>query len=143
MTGAASWPGIVVHSLGQARAALAAAAGRPVRLISPPACPALHGIGWWQALLERLRGEATGPFQAVLDCGDDGGWALAALRAGVENIAFAGEGPAKAAIKAVAEQRGAWGEARGEVGTLDLLGEIDPGEACREFLRSYRPTADR
>lgn len=136
-------PSFVVHSLDQARAALAAAAGRPVRLISPPGCPALHGIGWWQALIRRLRDENPAPFVTVLDCGDDGGWALAALRAGVESVAVTGDEPATATIKAVAEQRGAWGEARGEGGTLDLLGEIDPGAACREFLKSDRSAADR
>lgn len=80
MSGAA-----VIHSLEQARAVLAAAhVGRPVRLESPPGAAGQHGIGWWLALTRILAAEFPGhTIEAVLDCGDAPGLALAALRAGV------------------------------------------------------------
>ncbi|MGE5504975.1 MAG: hypothetical protein ACM31L_11185 [Actinomycetota bacterium] len=79
----------VVHSLEHARAVLAAAAqaGRAVGLDSPPACAGFHGIGWWRALLSQAAAEHPGvAFDAVLDCGDAPGHALAALRAGVTRL---------------------------------------------------------
>ncbi len=75
----------IIHSLEQARAVLAAAhIGRPVRLESSPGAAGQHGVGWWQALTRIVAAEFPGhAIEAVLDCGDAPGLALAALRAGV------------------------------------------------------------
>jgi len=77
-----------IHSLDQARAVLAAAnADRPVRLQSPPGAAGQHGIGWGLALTRALATEFPElEFEAVLDCGDAPGLALAALRAGVTRV---------------------------------------------------------
>lgn len=123
----------VIHHLDHGRAALAAAAGRPVVLLSPPGAAGYQGIGWWQALVATLRAEfPDAPFTAALDCADCPGWAMAALRLGVEKVLLSGEGPAFQAVREVAEQNGAWGEGRWGNDALDLLGAQDPGKSCRE-----------
>jgi len=133
MTGDTPAPVFVVHHLEHGRAALAAAAGRPVILISPAGAAGFQGIGWWQALVETLRSEfPDAAFTAALDCADGTGWALAALRTGVEKVLLAGEGAAVDAVREVAEQKGAWGEGRWGNDALDLLGAQDPGKSCRE-----------
>lgn len=82
---------VVVRSLDEARAALVAAGGEPCRLHSPPGAAAQHGIGWWLALTRVLGEEFPGrPFEAVLDCGDAPGLALAAIRAGVPLVGVEG-----------------------------------------------------
>jgi fructose-bisphosphate aldolase, class I len=81
-------PQVVVHDLAQARAALAAAAelGLPVELRSAPDAAAYAGVGYLHAL-----GEAAG--QALLvDCGEDAGLVMAALRSGCRKLAFSGSG---------------------------------------------------
>ncbi len=84
----------VVHSLDQARAVVAAANfDRPVRLLSPPGAAGQHGIGWWQALTRILAAEFPDrTMEAVLDCGDSPGLALAALRARVPLVRVSGLG---------------------------------------------------
>ncbi len=82
----------IVHSLEQARTTLAAAdVDRPVRLQSPPGAAGQHGIGWWQALTRALAAEFHDlEIEAVLDCGDAPGLALAALRAGIPVVRVSG-----------------------------------------------------
>jgi hypothetical protein len=86
-------PVIVVHSLVQAIAALTAAvkAGRPVVLASPPGAASYVGPGWFGAMVEAAR-EAVpkARFSALLDCGDDVGAALAAIRSEIEGVVFTG-----------------------------------------------------
>ena len=67
---------MVVHDLAQARAALAEAAGRgrAIQLRSAPDAAAYAGVGYLQAL-----GAAAG-HELLIDCGDDPGLVMAALR---------------------------------------------------------------
>lgn len=76
---------VVIHSLDQARDALAVAnTEQPVSLISPPGAAGLQGIGWWQALSWILGAEFPQlKVETILDCGDSPGLALAAIRAGI------------------------------------------------------------
>lgn len=85
---------VVVHSLDQARAALADAnADQPVSLVSPPGAAGFQGIGWWRALTRALAEEFPDhTIEAALDCGDAPGLALAALRAGVPLVRVDGVG---------------------------------------------------
>jgi hypothetical protein len=69
---------VIVHSVAEAKAAIAAHGPDGVILESPPAASAHYGVGWWLALLA-----AIPPCPAVLDCGAFPGQAAAALRAGV------------------------------------------------------------
>jgi hypothetical protein len=84
---------IKVHGLGDAlkAAAVAQELGVPVTLISAPDAAASMGPGWFSAITKCL-GD-TYPeleLEAVLDCGDAVGFALAALRRGVKAIVFSG-----------------------------------------------------
>ncbi|OJX81261.1 hypothetical protein [Magnetospirillum sp. 64-120] len=126
-------PAFVIHHLEHGRAALTAAEGRPVLLISPPGAAGYQGISWWQALVTALRSEfPQADFTPVLDCADCPGWALAALRMGVEKVLLCGEGPAFQAVREVAEQKAAWGEGRWGNDSLDLLGDSFPVRSCRD-----------
>lgn len=86
-------PAIVVHSLDHAVAALraAAAADCAVTLVSAPEAGIYAGAGWFAALVA-LAGDAVpaARFRGVLDCGDDAGAAMAAIRAGVATVVFTG-----------------------------------------------------
>src|SRR5882762_10977666 len=84
---------IVVHSLGHAIAALTAAAraGSRVVLASAPGAGSYVGPGWFGALVAAAR--ETVPearFFALLDCADDIGAALAAIRSEIEGVVFTG-----------------------------------------------------
>src|SRR5207244_13210673 len=84
-------PVIVIHSLTHAVAALrvASEAGRPIILASPPDAGIYAGSGWFREVLFAARAAApAAQSTAVLDCGDDAGAAMAALRAGLEAIVF-------------------------------------------------------
>ena len=103
-------PVIVVHSLAHAVAALtaAAAAGRPVTLLSAPGVGIYAGPGWWSEVVAAARvavpaGQAT----AILDCGDDAGAAQAAIRSGIEAIIFTGRPDVAERLADIAGQRGA------------------------------------
>jgi hypothetical protein len=122
---------IVVHSLDQARAAVRAAAalGRPVTLQSARGAAGDAGSAWWQALIE-----AAGAGTAILDCGDEAGTVLGALRIGLRHLRFTGPAATRERLAAIAVQTGATVEGDVPVTLLDLLDQRDPEAACREFL---------
>ena len=127
---------IVVHDLDQAEAALraAAAAGRPVVLASAPGAAGFGGGAWFLALIEHARSAVPDArFEAVLDCSDQAGWALAALRQGCPMVRFTG--PRRTAVKLaqIAEQQGAQ-LLTGPLKALDLLDESEPEAACQAWL---------
>ena len=76
----------MVHHLEQARAALAAAAeaGCAIQLRSAPGAAGYAGVGYLQAL-----GEQAG-HELLIDCGDDAGLVMAALRTGCRRLVFSG-----------------------------------------------------
>jgi len=99
---------VTVYGLAQARAAVAAAAraGRPLILLSGPAAAASIGPAWFRALVAQAADGHPGTgVTGVLDCAGFAGHALAALRAGVGTIVYAG--PAQARIEAIAARYGA------------------------------------
>jgi hypothetical protein len=133
----AAEPTIVVHSLDHARAALAVASEtkQPVTLASAPFAGCYAGPGWFAALVSLARSEfPDAAFSAVLDCGDEAGTALGALRAGVKRVRFAGTEEAAVRLADIAGQLGAAIEREAPAGALDLLDKADPLGACREFL---------
>jgi hypothetical protein len=132
MTGRA----IIVHSLGHALAALAAAEGLgvSVTLASAPGAAAYLGAGYFQSMVEGARDAYPGAaFGAVLDCGAAPGLALAALRQGLPAVCL--RAPAKTLAK-VAEIAAAHGALLNpEMGpALDLEGAPDVAGACRDWL---------
>jgi len=136
---------IIIHSLAQARAALAAAAelGVSVTLESAPAAGGYAGPGWWRALIDAARAaHPAADVSAVLDCGEEPGTALAALRAGVPRIRFTGAAETRERLAAIAAQRGAAVEgAAVEEDVLDLLEARDPLAASRRFLARNEESA--
>ncbi|HEV2547054.1 MAG TPA: hypothetical protein VGU20_06945 [Stellaceae bacterium] len=122
----------------QARAALAAALelGVPVTLESAPAAGGYAGPGWWLALIVAAQAEhPAADVIAVLDCGEEPGSALAALRAGVPRIRFTGAVETRARLAAIAAQLGAAVEGPAvEENVLDLLEARDPLALLRRFL---------
>jgi hypothetical protein len=96
---------VVVHSLAEARAALAG--GEAVTLISPPGAALYAGCGWWRALTEAAGAEfPNADCIDILDCADGTGQALAALRIGVNRLVLGLDAPGRDAVVAIAEARG-------------------------------------
>jgi hypothetical protein len=116
-------PVIVVHSLAQAIAALTASAGagRAVVLASAPGAGSYAGPGWFGALLGAAREAAPGArFSALLDCGDDVGAALGAIRSEIEGVVFTGRADVARRLADIARQHGVNFVADRPLAALDL-----------------------
>ncbi len=134
-------PAVVVHDLDQARAAVAAARaeGVPVVLWSPPGAAAYMGVGYFRTLVETACAEEPGAsVTAVLDCADDAGWTLAALRHGIAAVCFRGRKPVVDRLSGIAHALGA-ALVPPPAKILDLAEERDPEAACRAWLAAKRP----
>lgn len=129
---------IVVHDLSHARAALAAAAeaGRPVLLLSPPEGAASLGPLLFARMVALAREEhPDAEVEAVLDCGDAPGLALAALRTGLRAVNVRAATEALARLDDIARQHGARLVPEAECRpALDLAGHGEPLAACRDWL---------
>jgi len=144
-------PVIVVHSLGHAVAALkaAAAAGRRVTLLSAPGAGGYAGAGWFRGLVEAAREAVPAArFSALLDCGDEAGTALAALRARAEGVVFTGRADVARRLADIARQRGARFETARPAAALDLGADFFAAEAglvarCAEVLARAVPPGNR
>jgi hypothetical protein len=139
------WPDpvVIVHSLGQATAALRAAtrAGRPLVLASAPDAGGYAGPGWFGGLIAAAR-EAVpeARFSALLDCGDSAGAALAAIRSEIEGVVFIGRKDVAGRLADIAWQHGVRFETDRPVAALDLGEDSfaagdDIERRCAEFLR--------
>jgi hypothetical protein len=133
---------IVVHSLHQAIAALKAAAhaGQPIIIASAPDAGGYVGPGWFKALVAAARNAVPGArFSALLDCGDNVGAALAAIRAEVEGAVFTGRPDAARRLADIARQHAVRFETNRPQKVLDLgenflaIQENLEGR-CAEFL---------
>ena len=128
---------IIIHSLDHARAALAAAAaaGVPVTLASAEGAGGYAGPLWFKAVVETAASEHPGmAAAAVLDCADEAGTTLAALRAGLKRVRFTGADDVRQRLAAIAAQLGAEIESGAPSPALDLLDAGDPARACRAYL---------
>lgn len=126
-------PEIVVHHLGQARTVLCAArkAGRDVQLRSAPDAAAYAGVGYLHALGEALDHEL------LIDCHDDAGLVMAALRSGCRKLVFSGTPDQHRRLAEMAVQVGA--EVRCESATvpgarLILSADDDGGDKVESWL---------
>jgi hypothetical protein len=127
---------IVVHSLDHAKAALAAAlaAKRPITLVSAPGAGASMGAAWFLALVaEAARACPGADADHVLDCADEPGAVLAALRAGAKRIRFTGDAKVREKLAAIAAASGAMIEHE-DLPALDLLDARDAEAAARPYL---------
>lgn len=120
---------VVVHDLDDARRALAAAAasGIDIDLRSAPDAAAYAGVGYLAAL-----GEAAGR-ELIVDCGDDAGLAMAALRTGCRRLVFAGDPETARRLAEMAAQVGAelCHERAPHAAVLDLPSFLAQGTSAR------------
>ena len=127
---------VIVHTLDQAEGAVAAAAelGVPLTLRSAPGAGAYLGAEVFQSIVDSAcAGCLEAQVHAVLDCDDDPGLALLALRVGVKGIALKANKKVRAKIADLAAQYDAALE--DDAGAhLDLLGCDDPTTAIRDWL---------
>jgi Fructose-bisphosphate aldolase class-II len=125
---------IVIHALEHAETALAAAAALrvPVTLASAPGAAAQAGPAWFKALIEAASSRHPDvTVTAILDCGDEPGAVMAALRAGLRALRFSGDDELRDKLRDL----GAVFHAPAKDGeSLDLRGEHQPEKAVRAFL---------
>lgn len=127
---------VIVHDLRQARDALAAAAelGAPMQLTSAPGAAAYAGVGYLHAL-----GRAAG-HELLIDCGDDAGLVMAALRTGCRRLVFSGSSETFARLDDMADQLGA--TIRHDMEPAPVL-ELQPADDARARCLSWlAPRAD-
>jgi hypothetical protein len=134
-------PQVVVHDRVQAEAALAAAEelGCAIWLRSAPDAAGYAGVGYLKAL-----GDLVG-HEIVVDCGDDAGLVMAALRTGCRRLAFSGPAAVSQRLAEMAAQLGAWyrheAEAPPTSPTMLCLSPDDDARArCRAWLLDRRQT---
>ncbi|MCH7929353.1 MAG: hypothetical protein IIA01_02475 [Proteobacteria bacterium] len=131
---------VIFQSRAHAEAALAVAAelDTPVVLQSAPGVAAYAGAGYLMAVAERAA--ARRPDAAVtwvIDCGDDPGIALGALRGGWKSVRFSGRADVLAKLADIAAQQGAELLAGGApADALDLREAADPHASCRAYLKA-------
>jgi hypothetical protein len=120
-------PVITIHSLGHAIAALnvAARTGRTVTLVSATGAGNYGGPGWFGALVAAAREAVPAArFAAVLDCDNDAGAALAAIRSQVEGVVFTGRADVARRLADIARQHGVQLLTDRPVVWLDLAGDF-------------------
>ena len=101
---------VIVRSIADGRAALAAARSQGFRVVlrSAPGGAATVGAGWFVALAAILRAEYPDvAFEASLDCGPNPGLALAALREGATLVRVTARPSVRAKIADIARKSGA------------------------------------
>jgi fructose/tagatose bisphosphate aldolase len=127
---------IIVHSLAEARAAVAAAAelGVPVTLASAPEAAGYLGALWFRELV-RMASEERPEVRvdAVLDCGDQPGHVMAALRQGLKRVRFTGPKSTAATLRNLASQYDAE-IVTGALRAHDMADQAEPETACRRWL---------
>jgi hypothetical protein len=109
-------------------------------LVSAPGAGGYAGPGWFGALIAAAR-EAVSDARccALLDCGDNIGAALAAIRAGVEGVLFTGRSDVAVRLADIARQHGVGFETERPAAALDLVEEFfapqeEVERRCAEFL---------
>jgi hypothetical protein len=134
--------GFTFHSFSHVDAALGAATGSKigVALVTPPGGAATAGP---EIYLEMYRqGHAHFPeaeSNATIDCGDNAGIAMRALRCGWRNIVFTGDDDVQQKLQNMTDQLGGTLE-RSRPNTIDLIASRDPVWAIRQALSLSTPS---
>ena len=126
----------MVHGLDDAKraGAIARELGVPITLFSAPDAAASIGPAWFRDIVRDVERLYPGlDAEAVLDCGDAAGHALAALRTGVKFIRFSGNTAAKKKLEDIAGSYGARLVKR-PAHILDPRREPDADAALRRWL---------
>lgn len=143
-------PAITVYSMDHVTAALTAAdeLGVPLCLLSAPGAAAAVGSSVFQAMIDAARQQFPDTsFTAALDCGQDAGHALAAIRQGLTAIILSEECPAYDRVCDIAEQNNVTvlpahtSSPSHNAPHLDLMDQAEPLAACRDFLHTSTNTA--
>ncbi len=127
---------IIVHSLTEARAAVAAAAelGVPVTLASAPEAAGYLGALWFRELVRMVSAERPEvQVNSVIDCGDQPGHVMAALRQGLKRVRFTGSKTTAATLRNLASQYDAE-IVTGALRAHDMADQAEPETACRRWL---------
>ena len=132
---------IIIHSLEHARAAVTAAAQcrAPVTISSAPFAAAYAGAIWFRKVVEKAVAERPdmppGCVTAVLDCGDEPGLAMSALRQGMKILHYSGNTASYRKIAAIAAELGAevW---KGKMDSLEQRAVNNVKESCRQWLEN-------
>lgn len=134
-------PIFVVHARAQALDALEAAsrAGRQVLVLSGKGAGTYAGPAWFAALIESARARHPAALSgAILDCGNDAGAVLAAIRAGIEAICYAGPANARRRLNEIATVKGVSILARGTLWRraldLDRVSARQRSKACADWI---------
>ena len=101
---------VVIHDLSHAKMALSAArrTGRPVNLVSAPGAAGHLGPALFKQIIDQARAaEPAARATVCLDCADEPGTALDALRQGVEAVSLSAAPEVLARIESAATQAGA------------------------------------
>ncbi len=129
-------PRIIVHNLEQAKAALKVAdeLAVTVTLISAPGGAAYLGATVFRDMVdEASRCYPGASHQAVLDCGEDPGLVLGALRHGIKAVRVDVGAGLETRLTDIADQQNAI-ILTDEAPALDLIDNSDPLAACRAWL---------
>ena len=129
---------VVFHSPSHARAALAAARelDKAVVLRTAPGAAGYAGALYLKRVVEEaLKDYPEVRAEAVIDCGEDPGLVLGALRIGWRAVCFTGPAKVRRKLADIAAARGAR-LVRGRGKALDLLEWPEPAVACRRWLGS-------
>lgn len=128
---------IIVHEIGHALAALSAARAhnRPLIILSATGAVRSTGAGWWRELVAQACDNAPDHgAEWILDCADEPGMALAALREGVGTIALDAGEPVWSRVAQIAAQCDASVKRVDRTGALDLAGSNNPQRDCNLYL---------
>ena len=128
---------VIVHSLADARAALAVASElrRPIVLASAQGAGGYAGPLWFKGVVEAAAAEfPEASLSSVLDCADEAGTVLLSLRHGIKRVRFTGSAAARKRLQAIAAKLGAEIETGRPKPALDLRDARDPGAALRAYL---------
>jgi hypothetical protein len=129
-------PAIIIHGIEDLRAALEAASSldRALTVMSIPGAAGSAGAPWFHALIQTGSAEFPKvPLTGVLDCADQPGFALAALRTGCRDLLLLDQVPAWPRVHAIAKASGA--RLYSSPGpTFNPRFFRDPVGACREWL---------
>jgi hypothetical protein len=104
----AAGPAVIVNGRDDAIAALRAARGAPITLLSAPGSALFAGCLWWREIVREAR-DAVPDANAtdILDCADASGLAVSALRLGQQAVVLSDQAPGYSSVLAIAQELGA------------------------------------
>ena len=129
---------VVIHGLVDARRAchIARDLGVEIQLVSSTDAVSYIGPTWFFNITLRVKQEFPDVvINTVLDCGDAAGGALAALRAGIKSIHYAGNNNVAHKIEDIANQRGAE-LLKSTPRAFDPRRSANPDSALRAWLKN-------